>query len=60
MVKILREKGYKKLIVACTASVRVQDEELTQQAGFDYFIAKPVGDDFEELILKLLKKEDES
>lgn len=60
MVKILRKKGYKKLIVACTASVRMEDEKLTQKAGFDYFIAKPVGDDFEEIIQKLLKKEDES
>jgi len=46
--------------VACTASVRMEDEKLTQKAGFDYFIAKPVGDDFEEIIQKLLKKEDES
>jgi len=57
MVRMLRTQGYSKLIVACTASVRVQDEEITLNAGFDDFIAKPVGEDFEKIIQDLLNKE---
>jgi len=56
MVKELRGKGYAKLVVACTASVRVKDKELTQKAGFDDFIAKPVGSDFETIIQTLIEK----
>jgi len=56
MVRELRTKGYDKLIVACTASVRVQDKEMTKKVGFDDFIAKPVSDNFESIILDLLEK----
>jgi len=55
MVSTLREEGYKKLIVACTASVRAQDAERTIKAGCDYFIAKPVGNDFENTVQELLQ-----
>jgi len=55
MVKELRAKGYNKLIVACTASVRVQDKEMTQKAGFDDFIAKPVESNFEDIIQNLIE-----
>ncbi len=54
MVRKLRELNYNKLVVACTASVRAQDSESTIAAGCDYFIPKPIGKDFEEIILKLL------
>jgi len=56
MVNTLRTEGYQKLIVACTASVHAQDSEATMIAGCDYFIAKPVGHDFEEVVQKLLKE----
>lgn len=56
MVKKLRSNGYSKLIVACTASVRVQDKEITIKAGFDDFIAKPVGGDFEKTIQGFIEK----
>jgi len=56
MVEILRSKGYSKLIVACTASVRIQDKEITLNSGFDEFIPKPVGIDFEKTIELLLEK----
>ncbi len=56
MVGLLRETGYDRLIVACTASVRAEDTESTIKAGCDYFIAKPVGNDFEEIVQKLLKE----
>ncbi len=54
MVKTLRANGYKKLVVACTASVRAKDTQETIAAGCDYFIAKPVGLDFESKIIELL------
>jgi len=56
MVSTLREEGYQKLIVACTASVRAEDTETTLKVGCDYFIAKPVGNDFEDTIQKLLRE----
>lgn len=56
MVKELRAKGYNKLVVACTASVRVQDKEMTQKAGFDDFIAKPVENNFEDIIQNLIER----
>ncbi len=56
MVKTLRAQGYQKLIIACTASVRAQDSERTIVAGCDYFLPKPVGTDFEDIIQKLLKE----
>jgi len=56
MVSTLRAEGYDKLIVACTASVRAQDSEMTIKAGCDYFMAKPVGNDFEDTIQKLLQE----
>lgn len=56
MVKTLRSRGYQKLIIACTASVRAQDSEKTLIAGCDYFMPKPVGVDFEDIIQKLLKE----
>lgn len=57
MIKSLRQEGYQKLVVACTASVRLKDEKNTIDAGFDYFIPKPIGDDFEEIIETLLNKQ---
>jgi len=60
MVKTLRAEGYKKLIVACTASVHAQDTEMTLIAGCDHFIAKPVGTDFEDIIKELLEKYSQS
>ncbi len=56
MVKALRSNGYSKLIVACTASVRIQDKKITQEAGFDHFIEKPVGSDFEKIIQVFLEE----
>jgi CheY-like chemotaxis protein len=52
----LRKVGYTGLVVACTASVRAKDTAKTIEKGCNYFIAKPIGKDFEETILGLLKK----
>lgn len=52
----LRAVGYKGLVVACTASVRAKDTAKTIEKGCDYFIAKPIGTDFEETVQKLLEK----
>jgi len=46
----LRERGYDRLIVAVTASVMSSDSEAAIRSGCDSYIAKPVGEDFEQLI----------
>jgi len=56
MVSTLRAEGYKKLIVACTASVHAHDSDAAIKAGCDHFIAKPVENDFEDTVQKLLQE----
>ena len=46
----LRKEGYKGLIIAVTASVMTQDTESALDAGCNYFISKPIGEDFEALV----------
>lgn len=53
-VRNLREKGYKGLIVAHTASAMVNETQEALEAGCDEFITKPIGQDFEETIHKFL------
>ncbi len=52
----LRDEGYTGLIVALTASAMADDEVKTLTAGCDYFIAKPVGIDFEDRIRQILEE----
>lgn len=46
----LREQGYQGMIVAVTASVMSAESEAAIASGCDSYIAKPVGDDFEQQI----------
>ncbi len=46
----LREKNYTGTIVAVTASAMSQDSEKAIRSGCDYYIPKPVGEDFEDLV----------
>ena len=50
----LREQGYKGLIVAVTASVMGAETDKAIQAGCDDYISKPIAEDFEDRIDKLL------
>lgn len=52
----LREKGYKGLIVAVTASVMSADSEKAIRSGCDEYISKPIGVDFEQQIEALLSE----
>lgn len=54
-VRILREKGYGGIIAALTASATTADVPKAIQAGCDYFISKPIGNDFESKIEEILK-----
>lgn len=47
-VRKLREQGYTKTVVAVTASAMNEDTAQALDAGCDYFIAKPIGEDFEQ------------
>jgi len=55
VIKTLRERGYKGLVVACSASINAKDSQLPLQAGCDYFMGKPLEDTFEEQIQNMLK-----
>jgi len=50
----LRERGYAGLIVAVTASAMSKDSEKAIESGCDDFIAKPIGEDFEQRIEQIL------
>ena len=50
----LRADGYTGLICALTASATGDDIKKSMQAGCDYFIAKPIGIDFEDCIQDML------
>jgi len=52
----LREKGYKGLIVAVTASVMSADTDKAISSGCDLYIPKPIGADFEERIENALAR----
>lgn len=56
MVHALRLEGYTGLVVAVTASAMVSDTHRALNAGCDDFILKPIGDDFEERIERLLTR----
>lgn len=43
----LRQQGYKKLIIAVTASAMHQDTRRAIDSGCDCFIAKPIDENFE-------------
>lgn len=49
-VRKLREHGYTKTVVAVTASAMSEDTAQALKAGCDHFIAKPIGDDFEQVL----------
>ncbi len=53
----LRQRGYRGLIVALTASVMTEDESIMLDAGCNAFIPKPIERDFEKKIADFLKKE---
>lgn len=53
--KTLRIQGYKGLICALTASAMNEGAKYSLQAGCDYYISKPMGSDFEDRVLKILK-----
>lgn len=55
---ILRTQGYKGLICALTASAMNEDAKYSLQAGCDYYISKPMWNDFEDRVLKILKGRD--
>jgi CheY-like chemotaxis protein len=48
--KKLREENYKGLIIAVTASVMTEETNHALESGCNYFISKPIEDNFEELI----------
>ncbi len=54
-VRTLRANGYDRLIVAITASVASTEKEAAQEIGCDHVISKPIGNDFESVINKILK-----
>ncbi len=54
-VRTLRQQGYAGIISALTANLTVADIPRAMEAGCDYFIAKPVGTDFEEKIADILR-----
>ena len=54
--RTLREKGYAGLIVAVTASVMSVDSDKAIESGCDDYIAKPIGNDFEDRIERLLQQ----
>jgi CheY-like chemotaxis protein len=58
-VKTLRDQYYKGLVIAVTASAASNQTHRCIDAGCDYYIPKPVKENFEELILQLLQKHNE-
>ena len=52
----LRKKGYDGLIAAFTASAMAYDSKKTIEAGCDYYIPKPPGLDFENIIKGLIDR----
>jgi len=54
--RILRDKGYTGLIVAVTASVMSADSEKAVKSGCNAYIAKPIGEDFEDKVEALMNK----
>ena len=55
--RMLRDKGYNGPIVAITASVMSADSEKAIQSGCNAYIAKPIGDDFEDQVKALLAQQ---
>ncbi len=55
-VRNLRENGYKGVIAALTASATTSDIPKAIKAGCDYFISKPIGNDFESRLQEILKE----
>ena len=53
-VRKLREQGYSKTVVAVTASAMNEDTVQALDAGCDYFISKPIGEDFEKIIENII------
>lgn len=54
-VRILRKDGYSGTIVAVTASAMSSDSRKAIKSGCNYFISKPIGEDFEGRIEEFLK-----
>ena len=54
VIKTLRAKGYKGKVTACTASVGARDSQKTIDAGCDYFISKPIDNQFEDRIKEII------
>lgn len=54
--RFLRQKHYQGLIVALTASVMAHEANKSLDAGCDYFIAKPIGVDFEQQLQQILEE----
>jgi CheY-like chemotaxis protein len=52
--RILRQRGYKKLVVAVTASALIADSTKAIEVGCSDHISKPIGPDFEERVDEIL------
>jgi len=52
--RILRQRGYNKLVVAVTASALTADSAKAIEAGCSDHISKPIGPDFEERIDEII------
>jgi len=50
----LRQQGYKGTIIAVTASAMIEETSKAIGAGCNFFISKPIGEDFEEKIQRVL------
>jgi len=54
-VKYLRKNNYTQTVVAVTASAMSTDSQEAINAGCNYFISKPIGNDFEQQIADILQ-----
>jgi CheY-like chemotaxis protein len=55
-VSQLRDKDYKGLVIAVTASAMSEDHQLALNSGCNAFISKPIGNDFEKRIIQLIEE----
>ena len=53
--RALRARGYTRKVIALTASVFADNQNQAREAGCDDVITKPIGDDFESVIEKILE-----
>ena len=51
----LREKGYSGLVVALTASALTTETNQALTSGCDYFMTKPIPEDFEDKVAEMIE-----